>query len=556
MQHHPVLNEMRFILIAFLLVLIVAVSAQEKSAKKPSTNSNRPQLVLLSSRPRCTPQRVRSDVQCGCFWAYVQGLADREVRTECRDVLGAPISQSQSACDPYLKNDSTYNELAILDGLIRVKDKCFKGKVTFVRELSNFEILKRGEEIFNLAKKLCVLFGIEPEPIPSGPEAGYLIEGEGSDFKIIDCSATKLFIQVKDPVTFQKDNVIWKMPTDANDICAKCGSVARKVVSSTEQDSFSSFKCEPGFTCYLVETALAAIGDIFDKDVLSMFKLEGNKTEPVESAFNCTLSNSVRSSVPVSVRQQGPNVPSSCNAWVAKNADGRCTYTNCFVGVDGDTNDCFFCKPQECNNGCGSDEVNVPDDLPLVFDFKESCCIHDFCYSSTFSKRECDRAFLRDNLRSCADSVTDIFNFIQLPIPFIGGPLRCPAAAVIYYLGVAVGGGDAYEAARDAREAHEESDTCAAKCPTTQRSGGQGTTTLTIDLKKTSGSFPVSYNMFSIPDGLDIFYEGQTIFSTNGLVSGSKSVTVTYSGSSTFVKVRISAPNPGTAWDLSVGCPP
>ena len=547
---------MSFTFIAFILALFASISAQKKSGEKPSTNANRPQLVLLSSRPRCGPQRVKSDVQCACFWAYIQGLASRDIRAECRDVLGAPIAQSQSACDPYLKNDSTYNELAILEGLSRVKDKCFKGKVTFVRELSNFEILKRGEEIFNLAKKLCVLFGIKPNPTPSGPEAGYLIEGEGPNFKIIDCSATKLFLQVKDPITLQKDNVIWKTPTDPTNVCARCGTVARKVVSSTKQDSYSSFTCESGFTCYLIETALAAIGDIFDKDILNMFKLEEKKTEPLESTFNCTLPNSARSLGTVSVRQQAPNVPSTCSSWPAKNADGRCIYTNCFVGDDGDVNDCFACKPEECDNGCGSEDIDVPDAVPLVFDFKESCCIHDYCYSSTFSKSECDLAFLRDNLRSCANSGTDIFNFIPLPIAFIGSALRCPIVAVLYYTGVAIGGGDAYEEARNAREAHEESDTCAAQCPTTQQSGGQGTTTLNVDLMKTSGSFPVSYNMFNIPDGLDIFYEGQTIFSTNGLVSGSNSVMVSYNGSSTTVRVRISAPNPGTAWDVSVGCPP
>ncbi|KAI2491782.1 hypothetical protein MHU86_22781 [Fragilaria crotonensis] len=63
---------------------------------------------------------------------------------------------------------------------------------------------------------------------------------------------------------------------------------------------------------------------------------------------------------------------------------------------------------------------------------------------------------------------------------------------------------------------------CEAQCPTTQVSGGQGFTSFTVDLKKKNGTFPVSYDMYSIPDGLNIFYEGESIFSTGGLVSGSR----------------------------------
>lgn len=83
----------------------------------------------------------------------------------------------------------------------------------------------------------------------------------------------------------------------------------------------------------------------------------------------------------------------------------------------------------------------------------------------------------------------------------------------------------------------------------------QGTTTLRIDMLKSSGTFPLSYQMYGIPDQLDITYEGASIFSTNGLVSGSQSTTATFGGTSTIVEVKITAPNVGTAWDVFVGCP-
>ncbi len=68
-----------------------------------------------------------------------------------------------------------------------------------------------------------------------------------------------------------------------------------------------------------------------------------------------------------------------------------------------------------------------------------------------------------------------------------------------------------------------------ARCPTTQRSGGQGVTTLNVGLKKTSYTFDVSYQMYTIPDKLELFYEGNVIFTTGGLVSGRRTVSVTFS---------------------------
>jgi hypothetical protein len=95
----------------------------------------------------------------------------------------------------------------------------------------------------------------------------------------------------------------------------------------------------------------------------------------------------------------------------------------------------------------------------------------------------------------------------------------------------------------------------AAMCDTTQQSGGQGTTRLSIDMMATSGTFPVDYEMYQIPDQLEVFYEGNVIYTTGGLVSGASSASVTFSGSTAVVEVVISAPEEGTLWDVFIGCP-
>ena len=80
-----------------------------------------------------------------------------------------------------------------------------------------------------------------------------------------------------------------------------------------------------------------------------------------------------------------------------------------------------------------------------------------------------------------------------------------------------------------------------------------------MELFKTQGVITVSYQMYSIPDRLNVYYEGNQIFTTGGLVSGTRTESVSYGSSSstnTFVTVEIDAPNAGTAWDVSVSCPP
>ncbi len=246
----------------------------------------------------------------------------------------------------------------------------------------------------------------------------------------------------------------------------------------------------------------------------------------------------------------------SCNDnWLKKNSDGRCSFTNCYVGVNGDTTNCFSCK-DTCDNGCGPQgSVFNTDGNFGTFDFGPACCNHDFCYSSnTFSKDACDLAFYDTMKQQCPPPGIIVIATMLFPVL---GPslLGCDVLALAFFLAVSKGGDKAQADAQAEQKLHELDPVCIAKCPSTQQSGGQGLTVLSIDMLRPSGTFPVSYQMYTIPDSLSIEYEGNTIFSTGGLVSGSNSANVFFSGTSTIIQVTIDAPLDGTVWDVFVGCP-
>jgi hypothetical protein len=86
-------------------------------------------------------------------------------------------------------------------------------------------------------------------------------------------------------------------------------------------------------------------------------------------------------------------------------------------------------------------------------------------------------------------------------------------------------------------------------------SGGQQNTTYAILLDRSQGTLELHYDMYSIPDRLDLIYEGTTIFTTGGLVSGSQTIQRYIDGDTKEVLVRITAPEIGTAWEFSIDCP-
>ena len=146
--------------------------------------------------------------------------------------------------------------------------------------------------------------------------------------------------------------------------------------------------------------------------------------------------------------------------------------------------------------------------------------------------------------------------FLPLPLfQILAAPFAaCELLASAFFLAVRAVQSP-YDSSQRDQKAYEATPVCIAQCPSTQRSGGQGTSVLTIDLLRQSGTFPVTYEMYSIPDQLYIDYQGTRIFDTGGLVSGSGRANVVFSGTSTIITVTINAPNSGTAWDVFVGCP-
>ena len=146
--------------------------------------------------------------------------------------------------------------------------------------------------------------------------------------------------------------------------------------------------------------------------------------------------------------------------------------------------------------------------------------------------------------------------FLPLPLfQILAAPFAaCELLASAFFLAVRAVQAP-YDRSQMDQKAYEATPICIAQCPSTQRSGGQGTSVLTIDLLRQSGTFPVSYQMYQIPDQLYIDYQGTRIFDTGGLVSGSARANVTFSGTSTIISVTIYAPNSGTVWDVFVGCP-
>jgi hypothetical protein len=327
-------------------------------------------------------------------------------------------------------------------------------------------------------------------------------------------------------------------------LCVDCAPLFRKVTAVADG---------PTAGTKTLTTEFATFAEIFDVTLYS----ESLADETIEPAFNCPHSSArVRSLMHENPKSSRSLQLASCGSWLSKNQDGRCTYTDCFVGTDGSADDCFSCKTS-CDNGCGPEGgLSISGNFGL-FDFGDACCSHDHCYSSsTFSKEDCDDSFYLKMIEACPFQ-NQLAKFILLPIhpalfTFSGS---CESTALLFYSLVKHGGEDAYNDAQEKQKQYELEPVCVAKCPSTQRSGGQGTTRLVIDLKKTSGTFPVFYEMYDIPDELTIVYDGSTIFSTGGQVSGSQNVDVSYAGTGTYIEVTINAPNDGTIWDVEIGCP-
>ncbi|WP_395698518.1 hypothetical protein [Methylocella sp.] len=84
-------------------------------------------------------------------------------------------------------------------------------------------------------------------------------------------------------------------------------------------------------------------------------------------------------------------------------------------------------------------------------------------------------------------------------------------------------------------------------------SGQQSTYQLGFGVKSVS----IQYQMYSIPDAMDVFYRGERVATTGGPVSGGGTLTAALAndGKAQSIDVIVYGTDPGTAWDYAVVCP-
>lgn len=96
------------------------------------------------------------------------------------------------------------------------------------------------------------------------------------------------------------------------------------------------------------------------------------------------------------------------------------------------------------------------------------------------------------------------------------------------------------------------------ECNVQAGSGGQGTSFLTQNLGPDAGNVIVQYEMYTIPDQMEVYYEDNLVAQTTGLVSGSGSLSFNYTPNPNgpfHCIIKMYAPNSGTAWDFIAYCP-
>jgi hypothetical protein len=90
-------------------------------------------------------------------------------------------------------------------------------------------------------------------------------------------------------------------------------------------------------------------------------------------------------------------------------------------------------------------------------------------------------------------------------------------------------------------------------CSVSQGSGGRGTFSFAHFVGFGTGRVLFFYDAYSIPDAFTVSTASGVKFTTNGLVSGSNTISVPIDEEPT-VFINVSAPRSGTAWEYNLGC--
>lgn len=141
--------------------------------------------------------------------------------------------------------------------------------------------------------------------------------------------------------------------------------------------------------------------------------------------------------------------PYNCSTYTSPEAvdiSGKCKFSNCCINVTRqEPSACYVCGTK-CNNGCGpaflgGGASNIP--------FGKSCCAHDHCYDSTFSKEKCDNVFYQSMQNVCLTQ----FRFPLLSIP-------CQISAFVFYALVAGFGNRAFKEAQAKEQKYVQTEAC------------------------------------------------------------------------------------------------
>ncbi|MDY6938696.1 MAG: hypothetical protein SWY16_13610 [Cyanobacteriota bacterium] len=94
-----------------------------------------------------------------------------------------------------------------------------------------------------------------------------------------------------------------------------------------------------------------------------------------------------------------------------------------------------------------------------------------------------------------------------------------------------------------------------AYCNREQASGGSQGDRRTLQMNLSKGEIKFEYEMYQVPDRVQIIYEGREILDT-GFISGSDSLTIPYEGGSGRMEVILTGNESiGTRWDYTLRCP-
>lgn len=173
--------------------------------------------------------------------------------------------------------------------------------------------------------------------------------------------------------------------------------------------------------------------------------------------------------------------------------------TGCFIEPIGTTRPLTYLEPQ---NKC----LECPDEKPR--------------YNPT--RKECEK--------DCPDPAKPFFNTAS------GQCEACPAETPVYNTDLQV---------------------CEGTCPGGTRSGNDVPFYGSFELGSPNGTFVFSRTHYTIKDQMQVFYEGNELHNT-GCTGGTRSVTLSYSGTATNVIVKVTpncAGSSGTAWNFRVFCP-